>query len=153
MTKQGLAADQLQNLTGLIRDVLGIEGQVSGGDVVVWVGADSLVSACSQLKKDSRLDMDYLACLSVVDYPDHFQAVYHLFSIRLGWRLVLKVKLPRGEPNLPSLVEVWPGATWHEREAAEMFGVHFAGHPHLVPLLLEEGFTGHPLLKSYVLPE
>ena len=63
----------------------------------------------------------------------------------------LRTRVPRADPRLGSLIEVFPGAGWHERETYEMFGVEFDGHPHLVPLLLPDGFTGHPLRKDFVL--
>ncbi len=63
--------------------------------------------------------------------------------------LVLKATTPRGGA-LPTITSVWPAADWYEREAAEMYGIHFEGHPDLRPLLLPEGWVGHPMLKDYV---
>ncbi|MFF8830687.1 NADH-quinone oxidoreductase subunit C [Streptomyces sp. NPDC015131] len=102
---------------------------------------------------------DELACtyfdwLSAVDEPGTgFRVCAHV--VALGGdrvrRLLLRTTVPHDAPALPTAVGVYAGAAWHERETYEMFGVTFTGHPHLVPLLLPEGFEGHPLRKDFVL--
>ncbi|MBI2304403.1 MAG: NADH-quinone oxidoreductase subunit C [Chloroflexi bacterium] len=119
------------------------------GEAVVTVEPEKLVSLCRRLKEDPGLGFDYLRCLSAVDYGDHFQLVYHLYSMAYGHKMVVKVNIPLEDAVAPSVTAVWRGADWHEREAAEMFGITFTGHPHLVPLLLEEGCDEHPLCKSH----
>lgn len=102
---------------------------------------------------------DQLACtyfdwLSAVDeQAEGMVVVVHLWSIGRRAHLLLRTRLTAadGEYQAPSLTGVFRGAAWHERETAEMFGVTFAGHPNLVPLLLPDGFEGHPLRKSFVL--
>ena len=121
----------------------------SGGELVVTVPPRDLVGASRILKDDPRLAFDYLRCLSGVDWGDHLQVVYHLWSMGLRHRVEVKVDLAPEEPRLPSVTSVWRGADWHEREAAELFGIAFEGHPRLKPLLLFEGFEGYPLRKSY----
>jgi len=74
--------------------------------------------------------------------------VYHLVERR---HLLVRTRVPRVDPVLPSAVGIYRGANWHERETYEMFGVIFEGHPNLVPLLLPDGFEGHPLRKDFVL--
>jgi NADH-quinone oxidoreductase subunit C len=71
--------------------------------------------------------------------------------LRRGEGLVLKTLVPRDRPELPSATSVYRGANWHERETYEMFGVEFTGHPDLKPLLLPDGFEGHPLRKEFIL--
>ena len=78
-----------------------------------------------------------------------FDLVYHFYSTALNRRLRLTVPLTSADPSAPSLVALWPGANWFEREVWDMFGVRFAGHPNLRRLLLYEEFTGHPLRKDY----
>ena len=121
------------------------------------VDPGGLLQTCRTLREDPRLGLDYLACLSGVDYPDHVDVVYHLFSIDHPDRgLVLKVAAPKedgpeGEVRVPSVTPVWRGANWHEREAFDLFGVHFEGHPDLRRILMPEGFDGgYPLRKDYV---
>jgi NADH-quinone oxidoreductase subunit C len=77
--------------------------------------------------------------------------VVHAWSTRHRHHLRLRTRVDGEPPRLASLTEVWPGAGWHERETFEMFGAVFDGHPNLVPLLLPDGFEGHPLRKDFVL--
>ena len=109
---------------------------------------EQVVQACQMAREDPRLQFDYLRCLSGVDYPDGIEVVYHLWSTAQRHKVTFKTRLPKPDPVFPSVTSVWRAADWHERETAEMFGVRFEGHPHLVPLLLEEGLDEHPLLKS-----
>ncbi len=81
--------------------------------------------------------------------PQGLTVVYHLLSLQVARRLRLKVRLPAASPELPSATQVWPSANWYEREAHEMFGIRFAGHPGLRQLLLPDGWPGHPLRKEY----
>ncbi len=101
---------------------------------------------------------DYLSSVTGVDYltypgrdsSNRFEVVYHLYSIeRGGGPLVLKVRLPEENPELPSLVPVWPGANFQEREIWDLYGVRFTGHPNLRRILLWEGFNGHPMRKDW----
>ena len=77
--------------------------------------------------------------------------LYHLFSLKKTHRFVLKVNLPYDDPRIDSVISLWAGADWYEREAHDLFGVVFDGHPDLAPLLLWEGFEGFPGRKSYPL--
>ncbi|MCX4512583.1 NADH-quinone oxidoreductase subunit C [Streptomyces sp. NBC_01619] len=110
-----------------------------------------------------RIARDELGCayfdwLSAVDEPGTgFRVCAHVVALDTGpegrgvRRLLLRTTVPHDAPVLASAVEIYAGAGWHERETYEMFGVDFTGHPHLVPLLLPEGFEGHPLRKDFVL--
>ncbi len=118
-------------------------------EVVLTVDRANLVKAATKLRDDPRLAFDYLMCLSVVDYEDRFEVVYHLRSLAKPARFTLKVSLPYDDPIVPSVMGVWPGADWYEREGHDLFGVNFEGHPNLAPLLLYEGFEGYPGRKSY----
>jgi len=80
--------------------------------------------------------------------------VYHLYSYTHKHNVTIKARLPQDDPRVPSVTSIWSGANWHEREAAEMFGIFFEGHPNLVPLLLPEDMTDHhPLRKDSPLAE
>lgn len=100
---------------------------------------------------------DELGCtffdwLSAVDEQDgDYSVVAHLWSPEARHHLLVRTRVSGEPPHLPSATGVFRGANWHERETAEMFGIVFAGHPGLSPLLLPDGFEGHPLRKSFVL--
>jgi NADH-quinone oxidoreductase subunit C len=98
------------------------------------------------------LGFTYFDWLTAVDeLDDGFHVVAHLWSVERAEHLFLRTSVPRDSPALPTVTGVFAGAAWHERETAEMFGIDFTGHPHLVPLLLPDGFEGHPLRKEFVL--
>jgi NADH-quinone oxidoreductase subunit C len=121
--------------------------------VEVTVKPQAVPSLCRVVKEDSHLLFDYLLCLCVVDYVEHLQVVYHLYSTTKKHKMVLKANVTLDEPSLPSVMPVWPGADWFEREAHDLFGVVFEGHPNMAPLLLYEGFEGYPGRRSYEMPE
>jgi len=127
------------------------EGEVSQAldEVVLTVPPSRVPEVCRTMREDPRLSMDYLRCLSVVDYVDHLQVVYHLYSTTRRHRVVIKANLPPDDPRMPTIVPIYPGANWHEREGHDLYGVVFEGHPNLKPLLLYEGFEGYPGRKSY----
>ena len=118
-------------------------------EVVVTVPSERLLDACATLRNDPSLSFDYLRCLSVVDYEDRFQVVYHLWSREHRHKLTLKVDTPPESPSVPSVTGVWRGADWFEREGHDLFGVEFPGHPELKVLILYEGFEGFPGRKSF----
>ncbi|WP_329250324.1 NADH-quinone oxidoreductase subunit C [Actinoallomurus sp. NBC_01490] len=94
----------------------------------------------------------YFDWLTAVDeLEDGFAIVAHVYSLEEGHHLLVRTRVPREDPRLATATEVYRGANWHERETHEMFGVVFDGHPGLTPLLLPDGFEGHPLRKEFVL--
>jgi NADH-quinone oxidoreductase subunit C len=95
---------------------------------------------------------DFFDWLTAVDEQDSGLAVVvHVYSIERGQHLLVRTLVPREDPVLPTATGVFRGAAWPERETHEMFGVVFDGHPRLAPLLLPEGFEGHPLRKDFPL--
>ncbi|MDQ1662150.1 MAG: NADH-quinone oxidoreductase subunit [Blastococcus sp.] len=96
---------------------------------------------------------DWLTAVDQLDDADRpgFDVVAHVWSVPRREHLLVRTRVPAAEPRLATLTGVYAGASWHERETFEMFGVDFDGHPHLVPLLLPDGFEGHPLRKEFVL--
>ena len=117
--------------------------------VVVTLQPQQVVEAARKLRDEALTTCDMLLCLSVVDYHDRFEVVYHLQSLEKGHRIVMKTSTPYDDPRVPSVISVWPGADWFEREGHDLFGVVFDGHPNLSPLLLYEEFEGFPGRKSY----
>lgn len=127
----------------------------------VTVGDDPVVPT-ADVDPESWVDVltyarDALECaffdwLSAVDEQDEgLRVVAHLWSPRERHHLLVRTLLPGEAPRLATATEVFRGANWHERETAEMFGVTFTGHPNPQPLLLPDGFEGHPLRKDFVL--
>ncbi|WP_104530857.1 NADH-quinone oxidoreductase subunit C [Wenjunlia vitaminophila] len=123
----------------------------SFGLLTVDVPAASWVAALTAAR--DVLGCTYFDWLSAVDEADGgFAVVAHLVAVGTPVRrLLLRTRVPRDAPAVATVTGVYPGAAWHERETHEMFGIDFTGHPHLVPLLLPEGFEGHPLRKEFVL--
>ncbi len=139
-------------LEGLLPGALGeFEPEIAASfDLVeATVKPDCVPSVCTILKENPDLAFDFLLCLCVVDYEEHLQVVYHLYSTVKKHKMVLKASVPTEEPSIPSVISVWPGADWFEREGHDLFGVVFEGHPNMTPLLLYEGFEGFPGRKSY----
>ncbi|MFD7528916.1 NADH-quinone oxidoreductase subunit C [Streptomyces sp. NPDC059849] len=120
--------------------------------LTVDVPAASWIAALETAR--DRLGCTYFDWLSAVDEPGTgFRVCAHVASLAEGRvrRLMVRTTVPHEAAVLPTAIDVYAGAAWHERETHEMFGIGFEGHPHLVPLLLPEGFEGHPLRKDFVL--
>lgn len=116
------------------------------------VQSDHLIEVASALKND--WGYDYLSSVTGVDYlPDgYMEVVYHLFRSTGGPAFVLKTRAPREDSRVPSLVPVYPGAELQEREAWDLFGIRFEGHPDMRRVLMWEGFQGHPMRKDWKEP-
>ncbi len=131
-----------------------VEVDYSQDELVVRAAADRNVEVLQTLKTTPGLELTYLRCLLAVDYVQELEVVYLLSSLTHPHKVMVKVRLPGvEEPRLRSATAVWKGADWHEREAHDLFGIVFEGHPDMSPLLLYEGFEGHPLRKSYEIAE
>jgi NADH-quinone oxidoreductase subunit C len=124
---------------------------VAADKAAVIVTGESLFKAAEFLKNTPALDFDYLADLTAVDYTDYFEVIYHLMSLKHNHSLVLKTRChDRNKPVVPSVTGLWRSADYMEREAYDLMGIVFAGHPNLKRLLLWEGFVGHPLRRDYL---
>jgi NADH-quinone oxidoreductase subunit C len=131
------------------------------GEVTAIVRADDLPATMRILRDLPTLRFEEMVDLCGVDYSTYgggtysgprFAAVYHLLSLANNWRLRVRAFAPDDDfPVLPSLVDVWPGANWFEREAFDFFGIMFTGHPDLRRLLTDYGFVGHPFRKDFPL--
>lgn len=134
-----------------------LESQFSGIQIqVVPTGAllikpGDLLRVAQFLKESDELKMNYLSVITAVDYVETLESVYHLYSIdqRTG-PVVLKVRVPRDNPKIPSLVPIFRGAEFQEREAFDMMGIVYEGHPDPRRVFMWEGFEGYPLRKDYV---
>jgi NADH-quinone oxidoreductase subunit C len=124
------------------------------GETSLTIDRDAIVSLCEFLRDEEAHAFDFLSDLCGVDrFPasPRFMVVYHLFSLRHGHRLRVKVSLGGEDPVVDSVVSVWETADWHERECFDLFGIRFRNHPDLRRILLPEDFGGHPLRKDFPL--
>ena len=122
----------------------------------VTVERQHIADVCSAMKDDDRLGAKMLLCMSAVDYPSNaagqepvVQVVYVLQSLDPERTLVVKTEAPYEDPVVPSVTGVWRAAEWYEREAHDLYGVSFDGHPDLSPLLLYDEFEGFPGRKEF----
>jgi NADH-quinone oxidoreductase subunit D/NADH-quinone oxidoreductase subunit C/D len=116
----------------------------------VIVETDQLVEVARTVRDE--LGFDYLSSATAVDYlgiSDHMEMVYHAYRTTGGKPLVIKAQTARESAVIPSLIDVWPGVDFQEREAYDLYGIHFPGHPNLKRILLWEGFDGHPMRKDW----
>jgi NADH-quinone oxidoreductase subunit C len=131
-----------------------LECHAHRGDETAVVARDAFLDMAQFLKEDPGFLMEMLMDLTVVDGLDlkwspRFEAVYHFYSVTHNHRLRVKVRVGERDPWMPTLTGLWPAADWFEREAWDMFGIRFAGHPNLKRILMYEEFKGHPLRKDY----
>jgi len=154
-----------------------------GLEPVADIAAASILDACLFLRDDERCAFNSMMYLSGVDWDgyddtgkgksinilgytelgepetsDHvaegdFAVVYNLFSHSRKHKFTLRVRVPRAVASVPTVSSVWETANWHEREAWDLVGIRFAGHPDLRRMLLEESWVGHPLRKDYQMPD
>ena len=123
----------------------------------VSVPAGRLLEVMGFLRSDERCSFEQLCDLTCIDYlnfpkaRDRYGVIYSLLSITKGHRLWIKCFVNDPSPEVPSVVGVWKGANWLEREVWDMFGVRFTGHPDLRRILTWETFEAHPLRKDYPL--
>jgi NADH-quinone oxidoreductase subunit C len=122
------------------------------GELTLIIPRERLLRIADFLRTDSELQFNFLSDISPVDrFPiePRFEVNYHLLSLNLSQRVRLKVRLSGGDPVIPSVTSIWPGANWHEREAFDLFGIQFGGHPDLRRLLMPDEWEGYPLRKDY----
>ena len=117
----------------------------------LWIGPESVLDTCRFLRETPGLEFDLLSSISAVDYVEYFELVYHLTSTVHSHTAVLKARVfGREQPTVPSVISVWKGADFQEREIWDLMGIAFLGHPNMKRIMLWEGFPGHPLRKDYM---
>lgn len=128
---------------------------IDRGEITFYVSRQHLVSVCRTLRHDEGLRFELCSSISGVDYgpdvPQRLHSVYHLTSLTYRRRIRLEVTLDIDDPHVPSIVEVYPTADWHEREAWDMFGIVYDGHPALTRILMPDDWVGHPQRQDYPL--
>jgi NADH-quinone oxidoreductase subunit C len=153
---------KLESLEAALRNALGEHLQdltVALGEITIVVKAANSVAAARVLRDHADLRFEQLIDLAGLDYATYkdglwegprFAAVTHLLSIKHNWRVRLRVFAPDDEmPIVPSLIDIWPAANWYEREAFDLYGMLFEGHPDLRRILTDYGFIGHPFRKDF----
>ncbi len=105
--------------------------------------------AAHLLKNHMELKLNYLRNLSGVDMETHMEVAYHLISLETKREYCVKIKTNRETPSIPSVTPVWPTANWNEREAYDLFGIDFPGHPDLRRIMMADDWVGYPLRKDY----
>ena len=122
-------------------------------DPFIVVRAEKIFDICHSLRDDEAFLFDYLMSLSGMDLSENVSVVYHLYSMKLKHKLVVKVEVPKTSPTVPSVENIWRSADWHEREAYDLIGVNFTGHHNLIRILCPYDWEGHPLRKDYQTPD
>ena len=126
-----------------------VEVTVIEKGVTVTATADILLDLMKFLRQDKSCRFDFFSFLTGIDYPDKIVLVYRVASSKHGAAAFVKIPLAKEVATAPSVMKIWAGADWHERETAEMFGVFFEGHPDPRKLLLTEDNDAHPLRKDF----
>ncbi len=147
----------------MVAETVGGSASVASGTIKVKVPADTWVEVHTRAR--DVLGLVFFSWLSAIDWANEVEAgdppgeeveerievLSTLGDMAEGRRVTFSTDLPRDKPTIASLVDVYAGANWHEREAAEMYGIQFKGHPNLEHLYLPDAFVGNPLRKSYPL--
>jgi NADH-quinone oxidoreductase subunit C len=148
MTLEELASHLGARLPGAIE-----RREIVRGELTIMVARDEIARVLAVLREDSQCLFEVLIDICGVDYPERgkrFDVVYHLLSPRLNQRIRVKCETDE-QTAVPSVIEVFPAANWFEREAYDMYGILFSGHPDLRRILTDYGFQGFPLRKDFPL--
>ena len=153
------AIEQLQSAIGTTLGNRVGSAVVDSGQLVIEVAAADAVAAATQLRDDPSLAFSQVMDLVGVDYQGHagaahegsrYAVVYNLLSLTHNWRVRMRVFCPDDDfPALDSMIGVWPVLNWYEREAFDLYGIVFRGHPDLRRILTDYGFVGHPFRKDF----
>ncbi|MCL4527356.1 MAG: NADH-quinone oxidoreductase subunit C [Gammaproteobacteria bacterium] len=155
--------DALENLRRHLSDELGATLQTARldhGELTVELSREGFSAACLLLRDDAACAFDLLVDVCGVDYSAYgegprerprFAVVYHLLSLKHRQRLRVRIFADDDLPMVPSVVEIWAAANWFEREAFDLYGILFDGHPDLRRILTDYGFVGHPFRKDFPL--
>ena len=152
------ALDQLQSAIGTALGGRVKASMVALGELVIEVAAADAVAAATTLRDDPSLGFAQIMDVIGIDYQGHgnswdgprYAVVYNLLSLTHNWRVRMRVFCPDEDfPALDSMVGVWPVVNWYEREAFDLYGIVFRGHPDLRRILTDYGFVGHPFRKDF----
>jgi len=141
----------LEKLVGRFGDDI-VSTHSAFGDDTALVRREKIVEICTFLRDDPDLVFDFAMDLTCVDYlgeEPRFEVVYHLYSLAKKHRVRIKARVPEEDPVIDTVIPVWVGMDWYEREAYDMYGIVFRNHPNLKRILMYDQFVGHPLRKDY----
>lgn len=125
-----------------------LEASVVRGLVIkAVIDRADLVAVCTYLKE--QLGFEHLGCISAVDWKDHYESVYHIENYPNGCVVQLHARIPHDDPKIDSVCRLWNAANFHEREAWDLMGIVYEGHPNLERILLPQDFKFHPLRKDF----
>ncbi len=116
---------------------------------LIVVPREQLLDVARLLNADEQLHFECLMCLTSIDMGEELHAVYNLYSMKHDHKCTLRCRVNREDPVIPSVSSVWATADWHEREAYDLMGITFEGHPDPRRILLPDDWEGHPLRKDY----
>lgn len=151
----------LEEIKSILIEKLGesviVGEETTGLQPALLIDPDRIADVCLELRNNPKTYFDFLSCLSGVDYgveAKRFGVVYHLASIPYQTQLTLKISKENNRdldhlPSFPSIASVYHSADWHEREAFDMEGIFFEGHPDLRRILMPDNWEGYPLRKDY----
>ncbi|MBK8290477.1 MAG: NADH-quinone oxidoreductase subunit C [Flammeovirgaceae bacterium] len=146
-------SDKREELIALIRQASDEVTEIANSTPFgVIIKTESLLSVCELLYKNPTAYFDMLSCVTGIDNgidTGTMEVIYHLYSIPLNQSIVLKVILPRENPEIESVSTIWKSANWLEREVFDMFGINFKNHPDLRRILMPADWKGYPLRKDY----
>ena len=139
----------VQDIAGKLEEKFPGSVEKSDGETLL-VRLDALPDVAAYLKDTDGLEFDYLNYITAVDYYTYFEIVYRLTSLVRNHTMVIKTRC-QGRENLsvPSVIDLWQGADFQEREIFDLFGITFDGHPNMKRIFLWEGYDGHPLRKDF----
>lgn len=145
-----------QEIKSKKRDLDRKKDDMGNSDSWIEVAPDAIHEVCVYLRYNDDLQFDYLKSLSGMDWSeldsvegDPLGTVYHLYSFEYEHDICLKAFIPREEPVIQTVSDIWGGANWHEREIYDMFGIKFEDHPYMERLFCPDDWEGHPLRKDY----
>lgn len=147
MNKQMMTKDELTELAARFAPATEVSGE--GVSVALVIAKDRLLELLRWLKEEADYQFTLLSNETAVDYPEYFELVCHLYSCHRRQMLTVKARCSKEEAAFPSLMPLWPGANFQEREIYDLLGLTFTGHPQLQRILLPAEFTGHPLRKDF----
>jgi len=121
--------------------------KITPRNIIMKVKREGFLDVCMYMKDE--VSFEHNSCVTPVDYLDHFTVVYHISSYANHLMAEVLVDLPRDDPTVDSITPLWGGANWHEREAFDLMGVIFKGHPDLRRIMLPDEYQFHPLRKDF----
>ena len=147
-------------VTSKLAEIESVQASVAHGELTIEVSKENLLTICQMLRDDQELAFDTVTDICGVDYSTYegnkecksrYASVYHLLSVKNNHRIRIRTWLDDDFPVVDSVVDIWKGANWFERESFDLLGILYSGHPDLRRILTDYGFIGHPLRKDFPL--